>query len=154
MQGLKHMSSATLGQARYFILEHLLRTLPMRDAHLKAVLEATIEMDLAELHKTETNYLDVYLEKLTLKNEEGIMDFSPIPCADDILDPKAEKDMKIEELTTIAIEGIKKRQLAVSRVKSIETSVDVLAKTATHGNSNELLDVFLQEKENHPIAST
>ncbi|PWA93492.1 hypothetical protein CTI12_AA069730 [Artemisia annua] len=152
-QGLKHMSSATLSQARYFILEHLLRTLPMRDAHLKAVLEATIEMDLDELHKTETNYLEVYLEKLTPKNEEVKMDFSPIPCADDILDSKAEKDTKIEDLTTIAIEGIRKRQLAVSRVSSIETSVDVLAKAATHGNSNELLDVFLQEKENHPTAS-
>ena len=74
----------------------------MRDAHLKAVLEATIE---------------------------------------------------IEDLTTIAIEGIRKTQLAVSRVSSIETSVDVLAKTTTHGNSKELLDVFLQEKENQPTAS-
>ncbi|PWA93694.1 hypothetical protein CTI12_AA068600 [Artemisia annua] len=54
-QGLKHMSSATLGEARYF------STLPMRDAYLKAVLEATIEMDLDELHQTKTNYLDVYL---------------------------------------------------------------------------------------------
>ncbi|GJY46959.1 macrolide export protein-like protein, partial [Tanacetum coccineum] len=152
-QGLKHMSSATLGQARYFILEHLLRTLPMRDAHLKAVLEATIEMDLDELHKTETNYLDVYLDKLTLKNEEGIMDFSPIPCADDILNPKAEKDTKIKDSTTIAIEGIRKRQLAVSHVSSIETSVNVLAKAVIQGNSNELLDGLLQEKENYLRAS-
>nr|GEY34861.1 macrolide export protein like [Tanacetum cinerariifolium] len=152
-QGLKHMSSATLGQARYFILEHLLRTLLMRDAHLKAVLEATIEMDLDELHKTETNYLDVYLDKLTLKNEEGTMDFSPIPCADDILNPKAKKDTKIKDLTTIAIEGIRKRQLAVSHVSSIETSANVLAKAVTQGNSNELLDGLLQEKENYPRAS-
>ncbi|GJU77732.1 hypothetical protein Tco_1274802 [Tanacetum coccineum] len=63
IHGPKHMSSATLGQARYFILEHLLRTLPMRDAHLKSVLESTIQMDLDELHKTKTNYLDVYLDK-------------------------------------------------------------------------------------------
>ncbi|GKC33127.1 macrolide export protein-like protein [Tanacetum coccineum] len=103
-QGLKHMSSATLGQARYFILEHLLRTLQMRDAHLKSVLESTIEMDLDELHKTKTNYLDVYLDK--------------------------------------------KRQLAVLHVSSIETSADVLAKAVTQRNSNELLDCFLQEKEN------
>ncbi|PWA86607.1 Oxysterol-binding protein [Artemisia annua] len=55
--GLKHMSSAILGEARYYILEHPLGTLPMRDTHLKAVLEATIEMDLDELHKTKPNYL-------------------------------------------------------------------------------------------------
>ncbi|GJV86209.1 hypothetical protein Tco_1530147 [Tanacetum coccineum] len=47
---------------------------------LMVCLEATIEMDLDELHKTETNYLDVYLDKLTLKNKEDIMDFSPIHC--------------------------------------------------------------------------
>nr|XP_043620219.1 uncharacterized protein LOC122592076 [Erigeron canadensis] len=150
-QGLTHMSSATLSKARGFTIEHFISTLPMRDTHLKAVLKATIEMDLDELQRTETNYLDVYLDKLTLQNEEG-MDFLPIPCPDDVLNPKAKDDMKVD-LSTFAIGGITKRQLAVSCVSSIETSVNVLAKTMGQGNSNEVPDDFLQEQQNHVAAS-
>ncbi|KAF5810495.1 putative fanconi anemia group F protein [Helianthus annuus] len=147
-QGLTHLSSVTLSKARYFILEHLIRTLPMRDSHIKAVLKATIDMDLEELQKTEINYLDVYIDKLKLQNEEGIMDFSPIPCPDDNLHVKVENDIKVD-LTTFAIQGIKKRLLAVSHVSSIETSVNVLAKTITQVNSN---DGLLHEEQNHPTA--
>nr|KAJ0189703.1 hypothetical protein LSAT_V11C800425320 [Lactuca sativa] len=104
----------------------------MRDEHLKSVLKATIEMDLDELQRTETDYLDVYLDKLKLQNttrspeasvEEGKMDFSPRPSPN---------------LTAFAIQGITKRQLAVSCVSSIETSVDVVSKTIAQGTSNEL----------------
>lgn len=124
----------------------------MRDTHLKPVLQATIQMDIDELQRTETNYMDVYLDKLMLQNEEGLMDFSPIPCPGDIQNLRAKKDTKID-LTASAIEGITKRQLAVSRISSLETSVNVLAKTTTQGNLNELLDDFLQEPQNHPTTS-
>ncbi|KAI3741987.1 hypothetical protein L1987_59666 [Smallanthus sonchifolius] len=147
-QGLTHLSSAMLNKATFFILEHLIRALSMRDSHIKAVLKATIEMDLDELQRTEMNYLDVYIGKLKLQNEEGMMDFLPIPCPDDILHVKAEDDIKID-MTTFAIQGIKKRQLVVSCVSSIETSVDVLAKTITQVNSN---DGLLQEQQIHLTA--
>ncbi|KAK9055690.1 hypothetical protein SSX86_026775 [Deinandra increscens subsp. villosa] len=147
-QGLKHLSSATLSKARFFILEHLIRTLPTRDSHIKAVLKATIEMDIDELQRTEINYLDAYIDKLKLQNEEGLMDFSPIPCPDDILHVKGKGDTKID-LTTFAIQGIKRRQLVVSRVSSVETSVDFLAKTITQVNSNGELH---HEQQNHPTA--
>ncbi|KAL7586834.1 hypothetical protein Lser_V15G39017 [Lactuca serriola] len=139
-QGLTHISSTTLGKARFFILEHFIRTLPMRDEHLKSVLKATIEMDLDELQRTETDYLDVYLDKLMLQNTtrsppasvvEGKMDFSPRPS------PKAKTYTKTD-LTAFAIQGITKRQLAVSCVSSIETSFDVVSKTIAQGTSNEL----------------
>ncbi|KAI7730170.1 hypothetical protein M8C21_001458, partial [Ambrosia artemisiifolia] len=147
-QGLTHLSSATLSKGRYYILEHLIRTLPMRDSHIKAVLKATIEMDLEELKSTEINYIDVYIDKLKLQNEEGMMDCSPTPCPDDMLHVKGENDIKVD-LTTCAIKGIKKRQLAVSCVSSIEAGVNVLAKTITQGNFN---DGLLQEEQNHPTA--
>ncbi|XP_071690184.1 uncharacterized protein [Rutidosis leptorrhynchoides] len=142
-KGLTHISSATLSKARVFILEHFISTLPMRDTHLKAVLQATIEMDIDELQRTETNYLDVYLDKLTLQNKDDLMDFSPIQCPGEIQNQKSKND-----LTTFAIEGIKKRQLAVSHVSSIETNVDIVAKITTQGNSNEFLDDTLQEPQN------
>ncbi|XP_076942142.1 uncharacterized protein LOC143611924 [Bidens hawaiensis] len=148
-QGLTHLSSVTLSKARFFILEHLFRTLPMRDSHIKAVVKATIEMDLDELQKTEINYLDVYMDKLKLRNEEGIMGFSPIPCPGDYnLHMKGKDGMKAD-LTMLAILGIKKRELAVSCVSSIEASVDVLAKTITQVNLN---DGLLQEQQSHPTA--
>ncbi|XP_076905879.1 uncharacterized protein LOC143561780 isoform X2 [Bidens hawaiensis] len=148
-QGLTHLSSATLSKARFFILEHLIRALPMRDSHMKAVLKATIEFDLDELRRTEVNYLDVYMDKLKLQNEEGIMDFSPMRCPGDYNQHAKAKDDIKADLTTFAIQGIKKRQLAVSCVSSIEASVDALAKTITQVNLN---DGLLQEQQSHPTA--
>ncbi|KAD3068545.1 hypothetical protein E3N88_36425 [Mikania micrantha] len=144
-QGLKHLSSTTLSKARYFIQEHLIRTLPMRDSHIKAVLKATIEMDLDELKRTETNYLDVYIGKLKLQIEEGMMDFSPIHVPGDIQHVKAKDDTQID-LTTFAVQGIKKRQHAVTCVSSLETSVNCLSKTVTQVKPD---DCF-QEQQKHP----
>ncbi|KAL4571951.1 hypothetical protein LXL04_018719 [Taraxacum kok-saghyz] len=136
-QGLTHISSTTLSKARFFILEHFIRTLPMRDEHLKSVLKATIEMDLDELQMKKTDYLDTYLNKLMIQNtirsqvSEGKMDFSPRPMKTD--------------LTAFVIEGVTKRKLAVSCVSSMETCVDVLAKTITQETLN---DEVLQEQQN------
>ncbi|KVI12360.1 hypothetical protein Ccrd_009233 [Cynara cardunculus var. scolymus] len=157
-QGLTRISSATLSKSRIFIVEHLIRTLPMRDTHLKAVLKATIEMDLDELQRTETNYVDIYLEKLTLQKrsqvsiEEGLMDFLPFSCFDDILHQKAKNSTEIK-LTAFAIRGIMKRQRAVSCASMMETSVDVVAKITTQGNWNELHEDLLQVQQNHSTVS-
>ncbi|XP_021831302.1 uncharacterized protein LOC110771326 isoform X3 [Prunus avium] len=67
-KGLAHLSSATLTTARGFVLEHLIHTLPLRDAHLRALLMATVEMDLEELSETEHDILNAYFNKLKLQN--------------------------------------------------------------------------------------
>lgn len=48
------------------MLEHLIHASPLRDAHLRALMTAIVEMDLYELSETEHNCLNVYMNKLTL----------------------------------------------------------------------------------------
>ncbi|XP_048423697.1 uncharacterized protein LOC103959710 isoform X3 [Pyrus x bretschneideri] len=67
-KGLAHLSSANLAKARRFVLEHLIHTLPLRDVHLRALLTATVEMDLEELSETEHDFLNAYFNKLKLQN--------------------------------------------------------------------------------------
>ncbi|XP_050147086.1 uncharacterized protein LOC126622410 isoform X2 [Malus sylvestris] len=67
-KGLAHLSSATLAKARRFVLEHLIHTLPLRDVHLRALLTATVEMDLEELSETGHDFLNAYFNKLKSQN--------------------------------------------------------------------------------------
>lgn len=59
-----HLSSATLAKGRGFLLEHFIHVLPLRDAHLRALLMATVEMDLDELSGAVHNHLEIYLNNL------------------------------------------------------------------------------------------
>ena len=63
MQGLEQLSSTTLGRARKFVLEHLIRALPLREAHLRAFITGTIELDLGDIHSTESDPLNIYLDE-------------------------------------------------------------------------------------------
>lgn len=52
-QGLANLSwnTSALGRATNMLLEHLIHTLPIRESQLKAIIEASIEMDLGELER-------------------------------------------------------------------------------------------------------
>ncbi|GFZ17664.1 hypothetical protein Acr_26g0009340 [Actinidia rufa] len=88
-QGLAHLSSVTLHRAGDFVLEHLIRALPLRDTHLKAFMISAIEMDLDELRRTGNDCLDVYLNQLMLQNssmspglDRIFMEDSAVLCED------------------------------------------------------------------------
>ncbi|XP_042017083.1 uncharacterized protein LOC121765108 isoform X2 [Salvia splendens] len=70
-QGLAHLSCAMLVRAKDLVLEHLIHTFPLRESHLKAVATASVEMDISNLKRRESNGLDVYLEKLMLLPSNG-----------------------------------------------------------------------------------
>ncbi|KAL1539634.1 hypothetical protein AAHA92_24091 [Salvia divinorum] len=70
-QDLAHLSCAMLVRAKDLMLEHLIHTFPLRESHLKAITTASVEMDISNLKRRESNGLDVYLEKLMLLPSNG-----------------------------------------------------------------------------------
>ncbi|XP_074360499.1 uncharacterized protein LOC141700693 [Apium graveolens] len=65
--GLEQLSFTTLGRAREFVLEHLIRALPLREAHLRALMTEIIEVDLDDISRVESDPLNIYLDELMLK---------------------------------------------------------------------------------------
>ncbi|XP_057798183.1 uncharacterized protein LOC131014276 isoform X4 [Salvia miltiorrhiza] len=68
---LAHLSCEMLVRARDLMLEHLIHTFPLRESHLKAIITASVEMDISNLKRIDGNVLDVYLEKLNLLPSNG-----------------------------------------------------------------------------------
>lgn len=153
MQGLAQLSSTTLSRARNFVLEHLIHTLPLRDAHLRAFLTATIEMDLDELQRTENDSLNVYLDKLMLQNTpfDPVSDGRYFMQESRISFPEVVHSQIAEYGTNgissmLSIQEITRRQLAVSCISSAETGLDILSKSLTQSNWDELGNILLKKK--------
>ncbi|WJZ90747.1 hypothetical protein VitviT2T_009872 [Vitis vinifera] len=121
-QGLAQLSSVTLSRAKSFVLEHLIQTLTLRDAHLEAFLTASIGMDLDELSGTEQDCLSLYMNRLMLQNPSANMKTEK--CTDD-------------DFTTCTLQELLKRQFAVLCVSSTEKGLDILSKTIRHNNWTE-----------------
>ncbi|XP_035550592.1 uncharacterized protein LOC109010736 [Juglans regia] len=147
-QGLAHLSSATLANAQRFVLEHLIHVLPLSDAHLRAFLTATIEMELDQLSGTENNCLDAYLNKLTLQKTSLI----PAPDRKGFM-----KDLvlsspdiaPIKDFTKYAVQEILKRRCAVSCISTVETGLDILSNAIRRRSlsDNNLLNERLSEEK-------
>lgn len=153
MQGLAQLSSTTLSRARNFVLEHLIHTLPLRDAHLRAFLTATIEMDLDELQRTENDSLNVYLDKLMLQNTpfDPVSDGRYFMQESRISFPEVVHSQIAEYGTNgissmLSIQEITRRQLAVSCISSAETGLDILSKSLSQSNWDELGNILLKKK--------
>lgn len=134
------MSTATLATARRFVLEHLIHSLPLRDAHLRALLAATVEMDLEELSEIEHDFLNVYLNKLKLQEtptQQGTV-----------------RDRKIgnctgDGLTKYVVQELLKRWSVVSLISTAETGLDVLSQSVRHSSWGEFDDNLLKEQLKH-----
>ncbi|GKV01763.1 hypothetical protein SLEP1_g14295 [Rubroshorea leprosula] len=136
-QGLAHLSSATLGRARGFILEHFIQNLPLRETHLRAVLTAAIEMDLSDLSETRHDNLSAYLNKLTLQNtslkqvqhrSSGMKD-SVISYQDQPPTNENEK-CSSDDFTPLAIQELIRRQHAMSCISTAEAVLDKVSNAA------------------------
>ncbi|PKI41100.1 hypothetical protein CRG98_038628 [Punica granatum] len=141
-QGLANISSDTLLRARSLIVEHMIHTLPLRDAHVKAVLTAVVEMDLDALPETAQDGLGRYLNKLSLQNNS---DDSFQDCAYS----EKNSDMGIGNLnsydwTSTSIQELSRRQSAVLSISSLQKSLSVFSSTIGNGGSfqNQWLRVF------------
>ncbi|KAK2978143.1 hypothetical protein RJ640_029137 [Escallonia rubra] len=140
-QGLAHISSTTLSNARIFIMEHLIHTLPLSDTHLRSVIEATIETDFEELQRTESNCLRVYLDQLMLHSTSldaisdgrGLTGNSGIPYPNDVRNRKLES-CSDGNFTQFAIQELMRRQVAVSEISSAESGLAILSTIIRQGN--------------------
>nr|XP_011458035.1 PREDICTED: uncharacterized protein LOC105349632 isoform X2 [Fragaria vesca subsp. vesca] len=145
LQGLAHMSSVTLGTARRFVLEHLIHSLPLRDAHFRALLTATVEMDLEELSGSDSDFLNVYLNKLKLEDA---------PIQEGIEPARKFGDCGGDGLTKYAVHEILKRWSVVSLMETVETGLDVVSQSVRHSSWSEFDDNLLKEQlkcENTPV---
>ena len=147
-QGLAHLSSVTLHRAGDFVLEHLIRALPLRDTHLKAFMISTIEMDLDELRRTGNDCLDVYLNKLMLQNSSMNPDLDRIFMEDSaVLCEDVAPNMKtVGDFTKFTIQEVIKRQSAVSCINCVEAGLDILYKAITESNWKEFDHVLKHDK--------
>ncbi|XP_031402722.1 uncharacterized protein LOC116212302 isoform X1 [Punica granatum] len=146
-QGLANISSDTLLRARSLIVEHMIHTLPLRDAHVKAVLTAVVEMDLDALPETAQDGLGRYLNKLSLQNNS---DDSFQDCAYS----EKNSDMGIGNLnsydwTSTSIQELSRRQSAVLSISSLQKSLSVFSSTIGNGGSFQVSSSMLREQPKH-----
>ncbi|XP_028549010.1 uncharacterized protein LOC110104029 isoform X2 [Dendrobium catenatum] len=155
--GLAHLSSATLSNARRFVLEHLLQTHPIKDEHLIAILRAVVEMDIDELSEAHNDCPKVYIDRLTLQMDslelaaagKGLTKADKTSMPED--DPNTSKYLKQidQNLLTdpifndetrgcigadasfFVIQEILKRQAVMSRMSSIEKGLNSLSEIIT-----------------------
>ncbi|XP_031268874.1 uncharacterized protein LOC116127367 isoform X4 [Pistacia vera] len=151
-QGLLHLSCATLSRARAFVSEHFIHPLPLRDAHLSAYLRATVEMDLNELSKIEDDCLNMYLQKLMLldsslnlvQEPKGFVKDS-FKSSSDVAPPKKIEKCTTDDFTAFAVQGLSKRQSALSCISTIKTGLDVLSTAVKHSSWTEPDNSFSEE---------
>ncbi|XP_059660296.1 uncharacterized protein LOC132306762 [Cornus florida] len=158
-QGLAHLSSVTLSRARDFVVKQLIHALPMRDPHLRASILATIEMDLDELQRTESDYLHVYLEKLILQNSSWdpvlyTRDFSEdSTISSPNIQNRKTQDCISGEFTKFTIQELRRRQLVVSCISSAETGLDILSKIIRQTKWTDSDISLFKKQSKHATAS-
>ncbi|KAB1212065.1 hypothetical protein CJ030_MR5G024637 [Morella rubra] len=156
-QGLTHLSCNALTKGRVFVLEHLIHASPLRDAHLRALMTAIVEMDLYELSQTEHNCLNVYMNKLTLHHtllvsvpdSRSFVKDNVIPSPG-VAQIKNIKNDSGDDFTKYAVQEILKSQCAVSCISTVETGLDVLLNTIRNrcDSDNNLLKKQLKHEKN------
>ena len=67
MRGLAHIRPGILSNARYLVLERLLATHPLKEAHMLTLLTAIIEMDINEFTDTYDDAPNIYIDRLMSK---------------------------------------------------------------------------------------
>lgn len=141
------------------MLAHLLHTLPSRDAHLRAILTAAIDMDLDELRATESAYIDAYLHKLRQQNI-SINQIQDRKGFDNLFPSSSHSgpDTKLrscttDSLTKCTVQELLKRQFMVSCILSTDSGLEVLCKTIRQHILTNLDKTFSLEQLKHATDS-
>ncbi|KAF3436096.1 hypothetical protein FNV43_RR23188 [Rhamnella rubrinervis] len=155
-QGFAHISSATLTKARGFVLAHFIHTLPLRDAHLKAFLMATIEMDLDELSGTENDCLNAYMNKLKLQDasthsvlSRRLFDKDSFLASEDTTLVSKVGKCTGDSFTKYAVQELLNRWYPVSCISTIKKGLDILADNIRYSSWNEFDDNLFKEQLRH-----
>ncbi|KAG6403106.1 hypothetical protein SASPL_135323 [Salvia splendens] len=130
-QGLAHLSCVTLVRAKDLMLEHLIHTFPLRESHLKAITTASVEMDISNLKRRESNGLDIYLEKLMLLPSNG-------PNLNESRNFEEHDDWGDGDFSVTTIQKLGIRQSAVSCSTVAEAGLENIWKTLRKKMHDEL----------------
>ncbi|GAB4830090.1 hypothetical protein Ancab_019732 [Ancistrocladus abbreviatus] len=143
-QGLTCLSSSTLVRARTLLAECMVHALPLTDEHLKALMIATTEMDLDELHGGRDDSLNVYLDRLMLLSSSfSVLPGISVSMNDSTnLSPQSAEDVEIKSCnfsnhTKLTVQELLKRQSAVSCLLTAEKGLDILAESAGCNDQTE-----------------
>lgn len=120
------------------MLKHLVHTMPLRDAHLRASVAAIIEMDIDELQRTSSDGLRQYLERLMNDASKDFILANGFTenrsfASSDTLSSKSMSSLE-GSLTKCAVEELSRRQLAVFCISAAETGLDVLSEMLRKSN--------------------
>lgn len=128
------MSCSTLGKAREFLFERFIQTFPLRESHLRAIIRASVQMDFSLIERSDGDCIDAYLEKLmTIPSQSmNISEGSNFQ-----VDPKFPVDVPSGkphnlvdgDFSMLAIQQLRRRQLAVSCISVSENGLEQLFKS-------------------------
>ncbi|WMV47462.1 hypothetical protein MTR67_040847 [Solanum verrucosum] len=146
-QGLAHISSKVLSKASEFMLEHLISVFPLRDEHLKALLNASVEMDYHMHQKTDSRSLNDIFETLMCNtSKNAIPNENKFPREESLnslpnSSPSEQADDSIRcEFSLFTAQALERRQLSVSLISAAETGLNIL--------SSGLRDLYVREDDN------
>lgn len=143
LQGLSHISSDALVRARGLVAEHMIHTLPLRDAHLKVLLIATVKMDLNAHLETAHDCLSRYINKLTLQ-------YNSINSRDCTSSEKklalGMENLDSYDWTSTSIRELSRRQSAVSCILSLQNVLSAFPKTIRNNVSFQANSSILREQ--------
>ncbi|XP_071938163.1 uncharacterized protein [Coffea arabica] len=139
-EGLRQLSCTTLSHARDLMVKHLVRSVPLTDAHLRASVAAVIGIDSHQFQSIGTDELHLYLERLmtnALKDFiltgsnafSGNRSFASSDTQSSLCMTSVEGSF-----TKSAVQGLGRRQLEVSCISAAETGLDALSNMITKSN--------------------
>ncbi|KAI4324601.1 hypothetical protein MLD38_030073 [Melastoma candidum] len=152
-QGLAHLSSTMLTKARKLVVEQLLRGLPLRNEHLRAVVVATVETDVCGISNVEDGSLSQYLNTLTLQCttpeselfSNGSGKFLRESCSD--RDANMDEKPVVGGYTGICIQALLKRKSSASCALDLATEQNVISHAVTSNNPNECGETCRQGRQ-------
>ncbi|CAA0823938.1 Unknown protein [Striga hermonthica] len=156
-QGLAPLSCVTLCQAKDLLLKRLIHTLPLRESHLKAITLACVEMDLSILKSMDSDFLDIYLEKLMrIPSEDedpsesrNFMEVSNGSSPDAVQTGK-DGNFVGGDFSVSAAQQLGRRQVAASCLSTAEAGLECIWKTIEECMHGELGNTPGSEPARHP----
>ncbi|TMW96919.1 hypothetical protein EJD97_006553 [Solanum chilense] len=146
-QGLAHISSKVLSKASEFMLEHLISVFPLRDEHLKALLNASVEMDYHMHQKADSRSInDIFETLICSTSKNAIPNEKKFPREESLnslqnSSPSEQADDSIRcEFSLFTAQVLETRQLSVSLISAAETGLNTL--------SSGLRDLYVREDGN------
>lgn len=148
MQGLVPLSCAALGRAKNLMLQGLVNSLPIRESHLKALMMASVEMDLNSLQTVDDNSTGAYLEKLMMATSTGL-DLRADKGQECPVLGRNQEELIYGDFSLPLIRELGGRQLAVSLVSSAQSGMGILSETLGQSIHRKFGNSLIAERLKH-----